>query len=388
MVPLSNVIGVQTQWAVLISDQLRVLAAGSKLEGYTALTTRQNESSENVLKRFLENPTDRKSFDEFFLLCYRLVRGYLGHLRGQGWRLPFDLTSDRDQIGDLAIDVLGPILAGPPGQPCQRLRDRLAKTETYLILDVPSDKQYGIFTAQLFLLAREELRSIRRDMDPQVEHLKRRFSDTLSEAEFLSFSDDGSRTTFVCLASSEIRNSEHLPLLSGDDLERIVEKAYHLSQTRSQWCRNILELVEQRHGFRKCVVKHDLLRAAVNVNIRYLRDEALLPRVPSSADADLMVADAEEVKLRTIECLKRNVVSGYVRRQSISETVGERYLEAADLYLSDMVYSREVDKLPVYFREVMPQEEHKSYLKTYKHTFETTMNRAEAEFRKRLRKRL
>ena len=129
---------------------------------------------DQVLKLFLEQPSDKGRFDAFFKLCYRLVRGYLRHLQRQGWSLPFDLTSDRDRLGDLAIDVLGPILESPPGKPCIRIFEYFKKKGVEDFSKADSEQLYGVFTSQLFLLVHKELRVIRRDVDPQVEHLKDR----------------------------------------------------------------------------------------------------------------------------------------------------------------------------------------------------------------------
>ena len=58
---------------------------------------------------------------------------------------------------------------------------------------------------------------------------------------------------------------------------------------------------------------------------------------------------------------------------------------AADYYLSDLIYSPGVDLLPVYFREVMPEQEHGDYLKDYKYIFETSMEKVKDNFINRIK---
>lgn len=343
---------------------------------------------DRVLKLFLEQPSNRNRFDDFFRLCYRLVRGYLRHLQRQGWVLPFDQTSDRDQLGDLAIDILGPILASSPERPCNRIFDHFKKKGIVDFSEADPEQLYGSFTSRLFLFVREELRALRRDADPQLEHLKRRFSDTLNSSEYVSFSEGGSGTTYVCVADSSLEDKQDAPTISYDDLEEIVDRAYHESGTRSKWCRRVLEAVEQREDVRNCLKKHELLRAAVSVNMRYLRDEALLTPSHPSVEIDLQLAAADDARQQTLQWLKNRVMTKFTLKQSITSATAERFLEAVNLYLQDLIHSEGVDKLPVYFREVMPEEEHEKYLKHYKHTFETTINRADEDFRERLRKSL
>lgn len=343
---------------------------------------------DRILKLFLEQPSDRKRFDAFFTLCYRLVRGYLAHLMKQGWSLPFDLTSDRDRLGDLTIDVLGPILASAPGRPCYRIVDHFKKKEIEDSSEADSEQLFGEFTSYLFQMVREELRTIRRDADPQVEHLKRRFSDALSKSEYESFSHRGSSTTYVRLARSAHRDRDELPLISYEDLLEIVEIAYLRSKTRSAWCRNVFKEIEARDDIRSCVKKHELLKAVIEVNLRYLRDEALLPGHCPCPESEFHRTIAHDIRRQTLTWVRKEVVMRFVSKKRIGEWAADRFVQAADLYLQDLIDSSDVDKLPDYFRETMPDEEHNRYLKLYKHPFETTMRCAEEEFRRRMKKRL
>jgi hypothetical protein len=237
-------------------------------------------------------------------------------------------------------------------------------------------------------MVREELRTIRRDADPQIEHLKRRFSDTLSKGEYESFTPKGSRTTYVRLSSGANAERDKLPLITYEDLLEIVEVTYFNSKTRSQWCKNVFKEIDDRDDIRDCIKKHELLKAVIEVNLRYLRDEALLPPQSPTPESELRRTIAHDVRRQTVTWVRMNVVMRFVEKNRIPEWTLDRFVLAADLYLQDLIDSSDVDKLPVYFREVMPEEEHEKYLRQYKHAFETTMNRADQNFRERLRNNL
>jgi hypothetical protein len=314
------------------------------------------------------------------------VRGYLRHLQKQGWRLPLDLTSDHDQLGDLAIDLLGPILASSEGKPCSCLVEFLKKHGCEDFSKVDPEELYGVFTARVFYLVHEELRGLRRDADPQVENLKRRFGDILAGPEYSSRQDRRSRITYIALAETPIEKQLETPEITYEELEKVVDAAYRDSNTtRSDWCRKVLETLAARDDVRSSVKKHELVKAAVSVNIRYLRDEAVLASGNSSPETEFAMVKAKEIRLQTLDWLKENVVQKFADKWRISEVAAVGFVKAANLYLQDFVYSAGNDKLPVYFRETMPEEEHRRYLQVYKHPFETTMKRAEEEFRSRLK---
>lgn len=341
--------------------------------------------SNQILRLFLEKPSDKKRFNDFFALSYRLVRGYLVHLMKQGWSLPLDQTSERDQLGDLTIDVLGPILASAPGRPCYRIVDYFGKKGIIDFSKADSEQLFGEFTSRLFQMVREELRTIRRDADPQVEHLKRRFSDTLSKGEYESFTPKGSSTTYVRLSSDANTECDKLPLITYEDLLEIVEVTYFNSKTRSQWCSNVFKEIDDRDDIRNCIKKHELLKAVIEVNLRYLRDEALLSPQSPTPESELRRTIAHDVRRQTVTWVRKNVVLRFVEKNRIPEWTLDRFVQAADVYLQDLIESSDVDKLPVYFRVVMPEEEHEKYLKHYKTPFETTLRRAEEEFRRRMK---
>lgn len=345
-------------------------------------------TQEEVLRRFLEQPSSKERFDDFFQLCYRLVRGYLRHLMNRGWSLPFDLSSDHGQLGDLALDVLGPILAGQPHDPCPRIFKFFNSRDKESFAAADDAELQATFSARLFLSIREELRSLRREADPQVEYLKRRFGDILRSCDYVSFKGRAENATYIGLAQKAEDVPQEFASISYEDLVGFVETAYYESETRSQWCRRIFEAIEMHFGTGSVVKKHELLKAVVAVNIRYLRDEALTAMPTSSADSDFQLTFAEEAKQQTLSWLEQSVILKFIGKERLSKSAADSFLRAANLYLQDLIHSPGVDSLPVYFREVMPEVEHDKYLEIYKHPFETTMNRAEEDFKRRLRKSL
>ncbi len=346
------------------------------------------DSDHEVVKRFLEEPRSRERFDAFFELCYRHILGFLGYLRARGFLLPIEQKSDRDPLSDLAIDVLGPFLQSSGNRPCVLVFDFFHRRGITDFKSADSVKLYDLFRSLLFGFTRQELSRLRKDADTQLDHLKRRFKDVLKGDEYTSFSTGNDRIEYIRLANVETDKHENRPMILYDRLTALVENAYHQSKSRKEWCRNIFNALNAEISVQNCLKKHELLSAVVTVNMKYVEVDALIPSYSQAADNGILKEAIEIAKKQTLAWLDKNVLRKFVQKDRITTEVADRFRDAAERYLSDLAHSPGVDLLPVYFREVMPENEHNRYLKDYKHIFETTIRKAEDDFKKRLRKNL
>ena len=345
-------------------------------------------SDHEVVKRFLEEPRSRERFDAFFKLCYRHVLGFLGYLKARGFPLPIEQKSDGDPLSDLAIDILGPFLQSSGNRPCVLVFDFFRRQGITDLKSADSAELYDLFRSLLFGFTRQELSRLRKETDPQLDHLKRRFKDVLKGSEYVTYFTGNDRIEYIKLANDETDKHDNRPMILYDRLMALVEDMYHKSKSRKEWCRNIFNALNAATTVQNCLKKHELLSAVVAVNMKYVEVDALVPSYSPAADNGILKEAIEIAKKQTLAWLDKNVLRKFVQKGRITAEIADRFRDAAERYLSDLAHSPGVDLLPVYFREVMPENEHNRYLKDYKHIFETTIRKAEDDFKKRLRKNL
>jgi hypothetical protein len=346
------------------------------------------DKSSLIVQRFLANPYSRDRFNAFYELCYRLTLGFLGYLRVRGYQLPAEPVSDRNPLSDLAIDVLGPFLMSTRNQPYAVIFDYFRKQGITDFQQTDSAKLYNLFKSLLFGFIPQELRRLRIDINPQLGNLKRRFNDILKNEHYAIFSVDN-LTKFVCCAGDAVDLRDDLPPISYPELLELVEEAYHCdSRNRTAWCHHIFEALEKMTHLRNCLKKHELLRAVVTVNTKYVEVDGFSVYMPPSPEYFMMEKTVDSAIQQTLVWLQENILQGFIKKGRLSSEIAKKFIVAAERYLLDLIYSPEVDLLPVYFREVMPEDEYSRYLQDYKYLFETTIAKAEEDFRRRARKKL
>ena len=346
------------------------------------------ETDAETLKRFLERPHSRARFDAFFGLCYRHVLGYLGCLKTRGYQMPLEPKADRNPLADLAIDILGSLLQSTKEQPFTIIFDHYHRIGIVDFRQADPVILYDHFRSLLGGFVRQELSRLRKEADPQLDHLKRRFKDTLKPSDYTAFRSDGDPTEYVCLTQHNHDSRENYALISREELAVLVEDAFHRSRNRKQWCRAIFESLNDTTTVRNCIRKHELLAAVIAVNMKYVDvDGPGASRLPGANQGIVETAICEANK-QTIVWLRDSVLQGFIEKERMTTEVAERFASAAERYLLDLAHSGDTDALPVYFREVMPETEHDRYLKEYKYLFETTISKAEEDFKKRLKKSL
>ncbi len=348
----------------------------------------ETDSSPQIVQRFLANPRSRDRFDAFYELCYRLTLGFLGYLRVRGHQLPVEPISDRNPLSDLAIDVLGPFLMSTRNQPFAVIFDYYRKRGITDFEHADRNEIFDSFKSLLFGFVRQELRRLRKNVDPQLDHLKRRFKDTLREGQYTTFSASDNITEFVRLAGDGVDLRKGQPLISYHELLELVEDAYHRSRNRTEWCRNIFVALEKMTHVRNYLKKHELLRTVVTVNTKYVEVDGFSVYMPPSPEHLMMGKTVDDAIRQTLVWLHENILQRFIAKGRLTSDAAQRFSVAVERYLLDLAYSPDVDMLPVYFREVMPEREYDRYLQDYKYLFETTIAKAEEDFKRRARKKL
>jgi hypothetical protein len=89
-------------------------------------------------------------------------------------------------------------------------------------------------------------------------------------------------------------------------------------------------------------------------------------------------------KLETLNWLSKNVVDKLIDKNKINRSIGKSFMKAADIYISDMLFSADTDGKVTYFREVIPEEYHDRYSE-YKYLFSLLLNSAQAQLKNKLK---
>ncbi len=231
---------------------------------------------------------------------------------------------------------------------------------------------------------RQELFRLCRQYDPQKANLKRGLTQVFEELEYGHTSAANSNSEYIFLA----RNSSSLrldrPMIARDRLRQLVEDAFLQSTSRRQWCLRIFDLLNELQEVQNRLRNHELLSAAVAVNLQFMEFDCMRPSKLPNPEDDFDAETLNEARRKAVECIRETVIRDFVTKGRITEEVGARFAVAADKYLTDLSAHGNSDPIPDYFREVMPKEEHAQYLEKYKYVFETVINRAVEEFRSRL----
>lgn len=333
------------------------------------------------LKKFLISP-DQKRFSDIFDSAFLLNKGYLIYLRQKGYRLPLDMYSQETAVDDLSLDILGSLFRSGPKGPFHIIFDFYHSCNVAVFESADPVRLWGLFEKLLKGFTHQELSRIKKQSDPQIEILKRRFKDILKDdiyvgkvrgyAEYIHLSDREPNFDRTIIPYGELRS--------------IAEQAFAHSTNRKQWCRKVFEMLGENPEYCGAVPRCELLQAVISVNASFLEIPEFSPRSlpdPEKSAIREAVADAKEETLQHIE---EKVIQPFVVKKRIAAADAHLYVKACGRYLDDFGHDGESDAIPAYFREVMPAAYADKYLIDFKYVFETVLKGAREEFIVRMKK--
>jgi len=342
------------------------------------------ESEIQTIIEFLGTPHDRSIFQAFFDLCYRYAFAYLSFLKARGFRIPHDHQYGRDSIDSMTYDILGAFLQSSEQQPFFIIFNHF-KDNVHFKYGEKELSEFGDrFKSLLFGFIRQELSRIKMEIDPQAGNLRRRVKDILSGPEYHTFYDTKSQIEYIALSGAQSQDGDR-PLIPYEKLMRLVDRAYYKSKNRREWCRAVFTMLDSMPEFSPQVGKHELISSMVDANNKYLEIEGLGVSGTPDTDYQYLANSADKAQRRTIEWLQQEFLTKYIKNGRLSRENAPKHTLAAERYLSDLVYSSEVESLAEYFRDVMPLSEHSRYTSDYKYLFERTLRSACADYRERIR---
>jgi hypothetical protein len=337
------------------------------------------------VRAFLQAPYDRGCFNTFFNEYLRQTIYCLNSLRARGYRLPVGETNAAS-LRDLAYDILGSLLRTERGgKPYHVVMDYFNGKGILDLSGATDETLCNLMMGLLWSYTRQELFRITAQADPQKAKLKRRLGDVLDGTSYKTETMSGSPTEYVYLVANRDDLRPGCPMLSYDGLQRLAESAYLKTCTFSQCCAGIFVELGTMIEVQNCLRRHELVSAVVSVVLRYLNTDGFQTPAQTTPEGDFDAGTMNRARGETIGWLIEAVIGEFVEKGRITQEVGGHFALAADQYLIDLSTHGNNDPIPQYFREMMPECEHGRYLATYKYVFETVINQAVEEFRKRLR---
>ncbi len=350
----------------------------------TASTDSTVKRGETV-RAFLQAPFDRGCFNTFFDERLRQTVYCLNSLRARGYRLPVGETNAAS-LRDLAYDILGSLLRTERGKkPYHVVIDYFNGKGIIDPRGTPDETLCNLMMGLLWSYTRQELFRITGQADPQKTKLKRRLGDVLDGPSYKTETIPSSPTEYVYLAANRDNLRLGCPMLSYDGLQRLAESAYLETCNLSQCCAAVFAELGTMTEVQNRLRRHELVNAVASVVLRHLDTDGFQTPAQSTPEGDFDAGTMNRSREETIGWLAETVISEFVEKGRITQEIGDHFALAADQYLIDLSTHGNNDPIPQYFREVMPECEHGRYLATYKYVFETVINQAVEEFRKRLR---
>jgi len=348
--------------------------------------TNNRRASAELLKEFLLRPLVKRTQLGFVKLCVGLIAKNIRYRLNRGWKIHFDQKDTNAGINDLAIDIAGSLLGHHKGEPYGEVFEFF---RTRGVLEISQSDPIHLLDLLEGLIGRhtqQELSGHIGDVDPQSNNLRRRFKDILTGEEYQELRVPSDLVICVARSTPDADLRLDMPLVTHQQHVEIVEESFvKFGDTRVNWCRAIFDCLDHESEHCNCLRKYELLNTVVAVNMRHVDLNSVPQTWIPSPKSGLLWEAAEKARRETLLWVSENGLRTFIQKGRISSEVADCFLEATDLCLIDLIWSTKTAKLPVYFREAMPVEEHGRYLEHYKHIFQTTLNTAEAYFKDLMR---
>ncbi len=327
--------------------------------------TSGHDSRTACVKAFLLRPRDRTTFNAFFDYTFRRALAYLRYLRSVGFHLPIDDRTDNDPLYDLAIDLLGPILESPAGRPFCRIFNFFETQRVDHFENQEPDYLADLYLQFLRRQLRQESSRLRKQNDPQIENLKRRIKDIVKVEPCVLTNGRVARVAHMQYAD-DLRAD--LPEIAPSELTRLAHETYSTSQTRAQWCHQILEGIASFSNCCRGISLHRLTAVMVSTNAKHVETaDPLLSRPPGPAVGPIKVA-ADDACCIALDRVKEDILRDFAARGRLKPAEVDQLTESCRLYLNDFSNNGyDTESIPTFFKATMPADTHARYQTDYKY---------------------
>lgn len=337
------------------------------------------------LIRTLEFPQDEKAFISFFEICHRKLVKYLRYLKARGWRLPNIGAHDINSYEDLALDILGPLMA-------KHNRRHLAKVREYFVgkgITNPGDSDPETI-ADLFMIllrkhCRQELFWIAGAENPEIAKLKRRFKDILTGPGYIISSPSGKMRRVVSLDSSATGAGLESKLLPADRIDALVRNSLRATTSDVELCSMVFNLACESTGRSTSFYYNELLSALIKVRVEFAEEGLASFAPPSTPRDEYILTAAREALGQALKASSNSVLETFIDKGRITRTEAELLSEACFQHFSELIETGTSNSLPQCIREAMPPETHSLYMSKYKYILDTVVSDVRANLRNELR---
>jgi len=334
-----------------------------------------SDSAAKIIHDFLANPQDKRISVAFYKLCLHREVGYLKKGWSKGYGVPAHLYEPKTALIDYAVDIVGDILLKNKGNVHQALWDYYRNIQPDDPLSLPDNQLVAYFAIWLGRQIRQATSAILGWNNPQIRKLRRNIHQILeSDAYSRGMRAEGE---IIYLAANQSNLRMHLPLIPYNQLLSIVYQARQQTNTRTytQWCHRIFEILNKFDDVANCLPFDDLVSAIVHTALDLAEYLAPRPGAMTSPRQEAIDRKFAEAKKYALEKVKANEIDHFRKNGKIDDFEADSFLKAAQIYLEDHINDGYRDKIPKYFRLIMPASYHKRYLDDYKYIFEEILNK-------------
>ncbi|MFQ5454472.1 MAG: hypothetical protein ACE5D6_09845, partial [Candidatus Zixiibacteriota bacterium] len=175
------------------------------------------------------------------------------------------------------------------------------------------------------------------------------------------------------------------PIIPYEKLFQIVVETFRINLSRSKWCKNIFERMNDETDYQNVLKKHELLSAVVAVNAQFIEIDNNQPTGLLLPHSEMIRNTIEKIRNETVRWVTLEIMPRFVKLKRITSEESDRIIQACENYILDYSNGCKTDLLPVYFHEVIPGITSLQYQKKYKHIFDTVIGKTLEDFKNRLR---
>lgn len=336
-----------------------------------------------IVRKFLENSNDLKSFNEFLAVLEQHTRTSISNLHKRGWKLPDNSDNNRRDIRETANYLMGLMLGVSTSRQYGYI---LTYFENHLphIADPNPIDYFHLLTDFVRRFCPQYLNKLKKEENPHMAKLKRQIDRAISDTNL--YCTDSNRFKGKSAAIWRVSNSKNLrtecDVVEYDHLLEIVEQAYYLdgSYHVPGWCANVFEILNCYTEFRNYIFLHQLKSAMVNIRFKIIDQSLIENSCSQSIHNRTLLLSAKNAASKTISYIHKQAIPGFVDKKRLSKLEVDQFMKAVESYLADLCNGCETASIPTYLRETKLFTENQVYLKKYKYMFETLVDEARKRF--------
>jgi hypothetical protein len=326
----------------------------------------------DLLKQFLSKPSAH--FDPFYWACWRKALAYLTLLKGRGWVLPGDHRTDKNELEDLANDILERLFVSDKGPHFKKIFDYFRAQGVPDFEHANPAHLEELFWPFFYQQLKQALSREGKWEHPERSSSQKTIENILREAEFAKvpgFSDHICRTE---VASSLRLNAKPVPR---ELMDRLAWESVLATSQATDLCREFFRRLEEMSECHNSVVRRELIFALVRARELFALEHSPISGYFPSPEVERYLKLTKQAASRALSRLKNNEISQLLKKRAVDQAEAECLVEACRLFLEDRSNGNGTDSFATYFRAAFPEELHQQYEIAFKYRLLRLMELAE-----------